>query len=164
MRRQVADRGVLAAERAGRVALQPHGAEPRIERIPQQQPARQPFPDPEDELQHLGSLQRAHHARHRAEHAGFRTGGHQPFGRGFGVQAAMAGMRFTLMPTEDRKLPLEAQHGRRDQRPAEQVAGITQQEAGGEIVGAVADDVVGPDDFQGVLTGCLLYTSDAADE
>ena len=52
---------------------------------------------------------------------------------------------------EHRKLALEAQHGGGDQRAAGQHAGIGEQEAGGEIVGAVADDVVARDQVERVV-------------
>ena len=57
------------------------------------------------------------------------------------------------MRLEHRKLALEAQHRRRDQRLPRQHAGIGDEEAGGEIVGAVADQVVGPDQRQGIGGG-----------
>ena len=52
-----------------------------------------------------------------------------------------------------RKLALEAQHRGGDEGAAGQHAGVGDEEAGGEVVGAVADDVVAGDQRQGVVGG-----------
>ena len=61
----------------------------------------------------------------------------------------MAGVRRASMRLEGAELALEAQHGGGDEGAAEQVAGVAEQEAGGEIVGAVADEVVARDQLAG---------------
>ena len=71
--------------------------------------------------------------------------------RRFGIQAAVA--RAAGVRLEHRKLALEAQHRGRHQRAARQHAGVGHQKARGEIVGAVADDVVARDQRQRVVGG-----------
>ena len=90
-------------------------------------PARR-LADAQDFLQHLGRLQRAHHAGHRAQHAGLAAGRHQAGRRRRRVEAAVA--RAAGMRPEHRELPLEPQHRGRDQGAPRQHAGIGQQEAG----------------------------------
>ena len=65
------------------------------------------------------------------------------------IQAAVA--RAALMRLEHRKLAVEPQHGGGHQGPLRQRAGIGHQEARGEIVGAVADDVVVAEQVQRVV-------------
>ena len=48
-------------------------------------------------------------------------------------------------------MPVEGTDGGEDQRLCREIAGIVDEIAGGEIVGAVGDDVVVPDDVDGVL-------------
>ena len=74
-----------------------------------------------------------------------------PSGGGFGIQAAVAGAALVQVRLEDRELALEAQHRGGDQRAPAQHAGIGHQEARGEIVGAVADDVVARDQVERVV-------------
>ena len=52
---------------------------------------------------------------------------------------------------EDRELALEAQHRCRDERAAAERAGVGEQEAGREIIGAVAYDIVLRDEIRGII-------------
>ena len=53
----------------------------------------------------------------------------------------MAGI-FVDMALKHRKLAFKTQHGGGDERLFQQMAGIAQQKSGGEIIGAIADDIV----------------------
>src|SRR5262249_22932270 len=60
---------VLAADRALRVAAQGDLVEGRVERVEEHQPAGERLADPQQVLEGLGGLQRAHDPRQHAEHA-----------------------------------------------------------------------------------------------
>src|SRR6185437_4626263 len=78
------------------------------------------------------------------------AGGDQAGGWGFGVEAAVAG---TLLGGEDAGLALEAVDGAVGVGLAGEDAGVVDEVAGLEVVGAVGDDVVAPEDLQRIRTG-----------
>src|SRR5689334_19066327 len=80
----------VAARRALRIAAQPELAEPRLDRVVDQQAAGQRLAQPEDQLDRLGRLQDAHDAGQDAEHP--RLGARRRLlgGRRLRVQAAVA--------------------------------------------------------------------------
>ena len=85
-----------------------------------------------------------------AQHSAFGAARHQAGRRRLGIQAAIA--RAALI-SEHRGLPFEAENRAVDVRLVQQHAGVVHQIAGGEVVGAVDDDVVILEDLERVLAG-----------
>jgi hypothetical protein len=100
-------------------------------------------------------LQGSHHSGDGAENSGLRARGHRPRRRRFGKQAAIIRFRIAvgraLEGAEGGQVAVEGSYSGEDQRPFGQIAGVVDQIARGEIVGAVGDDVVIGDDLDGVL-------------
>ena len=107
--------------------------------------------DAQDLLDHLDRLQGADHAGGGAEHAALGAGRDQVRRRLGREQAAIAGMRRTEMRLVGRELALETLHRGADQGLAEAQAGGVHGIAGGEVVGAVGDQIVGLDHAGGVV-------------
>src|SRR5215813_8520351 len=63
----------VAARRARRIAAQLELAEPRLDRVVDDESTGEHVAEPEHELDRLGRLQNAHHAGQHAEHAGLGT-------------------------------------------------------------------------------------------
>jgi hypothetical protein len=109
------------------------------ERVVQDDPPDRNVPDPGDELERLGRLQRAHDSRHDAEHARLRARCHRARRRGLGEHAAVA--RAASGPP-DAELAGEGVHRRPHVRDPCERAGIADEIAGREVVRPVQDDVV----------------------
>ena len=105
-------------------------------------------PAPMIQLDRLECLDAADDPRQHAEHAAFGAARHESRRWRLGVEAAIAG---AFLRVEHRRLSLEAEDAAVDIRLAEQHAGVVDEIARGEIVGAVHDDVVLADDVERVL-------------
>ena len=114
-----------------------------VERVVDHQPAQQRLADAGDQLDRLG----AHHRRDRgaqdAQHAALGAGRHHARRRRLGVEVAVVEAEPVggVLP-EHRHLPLEAVDRTPHVRLARQYRGVVDQVAGGEVVGAVQDQVV----------------------
>ena len=93
-------------------------------------------------------MDHADHARQYSEHAAFSAARHKPRRRRLGIQAAIAR---ALLRVEDRRLTLEPEDRAVHIGLARQHARVVDQIAGGEVVGAVDDDVVIGEQLQRVL-------------
>ena len=137
-----------AAGRAVGVLAELQLAELHLQRVKDQQTPLQRLAGAEDELDGFVRLNRADDAGQHSEHAAFGAARHQP-GRGrLGIEAAVAG---AVRQREDRRLPFEAEDAAVDVGLAEQHAGVVDEIARGEVVGAVRDDVVRAEDVERVL-------------
>ena len=141
---------VGSAGRAAWIFAQLERAEVHAQRVDKQQSADQRLADAEDELDDLGRLDDSNEAGEDAEDAALGAGGDQAGGWGFGVEAAVAG---TFLGGEDAGLALEAEDGAVGVGLAGEDAGVVDEVAGLEVVGAVGDDVVVPEDLEGVGRG-----------
>src|SRR5688572_23363080 len=114
-----------------------------VEQAPDQRLA-----EAEQELHRLDRLERPDHAGQRAEHAGVGAGGRELGRRGRGIEAAVArpAARGRLRP-EDRDLALEAVDRAVHVGEAELHAGVVDEVARGEVVGAVDHDLVAAQDI-----------------
>src|SRR6266511_2463970 len=147
---QLGDGRVLAADRALRVLANADVLERQLQRVVDEQPPDQRVADAGDELDRLVGLDRADRGAEHAEHAALGAGGNHARRGRLGVQAAVAG---TVLGPEDAGLPIVAVGRAPHVRLALEHAGVVDQVAGGEVVGAVHDQVVVADDPAGVLGG-----------
>jgi len=120
------------------VAAQPHLVERRIERVEQDQPPGRRLADPEEQLERLTRLQRAHDPRQDAEHAALGARRRQLGRRRLREEAAIAR---PFVGLEHRQLALEAEDRGVYHRNVVAQARVVQQVARGEVVGAVDDHV-----------------------
>ena len=148
---QVGDGGVLAAERAGGVAGKFDRAHAGGECVPQQEAAGEAVADAEISLSASVACRVPMTPVTAAEDAGLAAGGHQAGGRRGRVQAAIAGAAGVGL--EDGELAVEAQHAAETRVAPGQGAGVGDQEAGVEIVAAVADQVVAGNEVEGIGGG-----------
>src|SRR5699024_10015370 len=90
-----------------------------------------------------------------AQYACLCTAGNQPGGRGLRKQVPVVGPAGSLSVhiVENGNLPFELENGAVDIRFVEHHAGIIDQVARGEVVGAVSYHIVIPDNFQRIFTG-----------
>ncbi len=141
---------VRAAGGAVGVLAQLEGAEAHAERVDEQQAADERLADAEDELDDLGGLDDADEAGKDAEHAAFGAAGDEARRRRLGVEAAVAG---AFLGGEDAGLAFEAEDAAVGVGLAGEHAGVVDQVAGLEVVGAVGDDVVVLEDLERVGAG-----------
>src|SRR5437899_5530558 len=151
------DRGVFSADRALRVAPQPHLAESRVEGVKEEIAADEGLSDPEKELEGLVRLDRPDDSGKHAEDTRLRARGRELRRRRLVEQAAVA-RAFEWLEHGD--LPLESVDGAVDHRLAPLDRRVVQQVTRGEVVGAVDDDVVVRDDPVDVLGGEALLVRD----
>jgi len=104
----------------------------------------------DNELDGFKRLKRADDAGEHTENAAFGARGNEAGGRGFGIEATIAG---AVGHAEDSDLALEAEDGAVDVGLAEEDAGVVDEVAGGEVVGAVDDYVVILEEFESVGAG-----------
>ena len=136
---QFRDRRMLAADRALRVAVDLDLAEFQGFGVVGQQAAGQQVADAEQELDGLGGLERADHARQHADHARLGAGGNRVLRRRLRKDAAVAGR---LAGFDRQRLPVEPQNAAVGVRLLPEHAGIVDQELRREIVGAVDHEIV----------------------
>ena len=105
-------------------------------------------PAAQNQLDGFGGLDHADQARQNAEHAAFGARGNQARRRRLGIEAAIAR---PVLGREHAGLAFETENRAVDVRFASQHAGVVDQVAGWEIVGAVGDDVVFAEDVQRVF-------------
>ncbi len=123
---------------------QRHLPPPRAQRVEDEQPAEQRLAQPGDELDRLGRHERADLSAQRAEHAGLVARLH---GRGVGrlgedVAQPRPGHAAGRGRPEHRDLRVEPEHRAPHERQAQARARVVDEVAGGEVVGAVDDEVV----------------------
>ena len=147
---ELGDGGVVAADRALGILAQLEFAEAHVERVDEQQAADERLALAEDELDDLSGLNDADQAGKNAQHAALGATGDQARRRRLGIEAAIAGAVFG---GEDAGLALKPENRPVDVGLAQQHAGVVDQIAGGEVVGAVGDDVVVLEDLEGVGAG-----------
>ena len=123
-----------------------------------QQPADERSAFAERELQNFRRLDAADDAGQHAEHAAFRATRHHARRRRFGIKAAIT--RPAQMRRKHAGLAFETENRAIDIRLFEQHAGVVGQIARREIIRAVHDDVVGPDDVERVFGGDARVVDD----
>ena len=139
-----------AADRAIGILAQLQLAEAHGERVDEEQAADQRLAFAEDQLDDFGGLDDADDAGKNAQDAALGAAWDKA-GRGrFGVEAAVARAFFG---GEDAGLALEAEDAAVGVGLVEQHAGVIDQVAGLEVVGAVGNDVVLGEDLEGVGAG-----------
>ena len=131
--REIADRRMVAAERAGWIAFERHGAKARRPRLVDQKPRRHALADTGDFLDDFQRLQRAHDAGSGAEHAGFRARARRTRWRRFGKKTAIAGTA-VIVRLEGRQLTVKFGDRCEHQSPLGKVAGVVDQEARREVI------------------------------
>ena len=118
-----------------------------VERVVDEERAAERRAGAGDELDRLERHHRAHDAGERADHAGLGAGGDELGRRRLGEEALVAGAAARRVEERDLALPLA--HRRGDERAAGGDAGGVDEVAGGEVVAAVEDEVVGRDEAGG---------------
>lgn len=101
-----------------------------------------------EELDCLHSLQAANNSREHAQDTGFRSCRHGTFRRKLGEQAAVAGA--TEVWGENRDLAFELGDGPVDERFFLEKSGVVGAKAGGEIIGAVQDQIIAGEQIETV--------------
>ena len=125
--------------------------EAHLEGIKQQQTAAEGGADAGDDLDRFGGLDHPNDSRQHPHNSAFSAGGDQARRWRLGEEVAVVGA-FGIQ-VEHRGLTFKAEDRAIDIGLAEQHAGVIDEVARGEVVGAVANDVVGTNDLQRVLTG-----------
>lgn len=115
--------------------------------VEERHPAQQGTPDAGDQLDGLRHHERTDGGAEHAEHAALAAGRHGTRRRRLGIQVPVR--RAELLP-EDADLPVKTEDRTPDVRLAEDRRGVINEVAGGEVVGAVEDEVVAGKEFQGV--------------
>src|SRR5216684_3067300 len=128
-----------------------------VERVIDHQPPDQRVADPGDDLDRLVDLDGPDRGAEHAEDSALGARGHHARRRRFRVQAAVA--RAVLGP-EDAGLSVEPVDRSPDVGLAEQHARVVDQVAGGEVVGAVHDQVVGLEHLHRVVGVQPLFVHD----
>src|SRR5580658_9701897 len=141
---------VGSAGGAAWILAQLEGAEVHAQSVDEKQATDEWVADAEDELDDLGGLNDSDEARQDAEDAAFGAGWDQAGGWGFGVEAAVA---VAFLGGEYRGLALKAEDGTVCVGLACEDAGVVDEVARLEVVGAVGDDVVVLEDLEGVGRG-----------
>src|SRR5690606_26793564 len=120
------------------IAPQLELAETHPERVVDEEAADEGLTGAEDDLDGLGGLDHPDDAGEDAEDTALRAARHEAGRRRLRVEAAIAR---AALRREDAGLPLEAEDAAVGVRLAEQHAGVVDQVARREVVGAVEDDV-----------------------
>ena len=166
-RDRVAGRGVLrlvrhhAAEhvvvdqlgdlRRARVLADPHRPVGHLQGVVDHQPTQQRLADPGDQLDRLVHHDRADRRAQHAQHAALGARRNHAGGRRLGVEVAVVEpLPVRRVLPEHRRLALEPEDRAPHVRLAQQHGGVVDQVAGGEVVGAVQDQVVVPEDVEHV--------------
>ena len=136
---ELGDARVAPADGAVRVGADGQGVPGLAQRVMDEQPAGQRLTDAEEQLDRLGGLDRADGRAQHAEHPALGAARHRPGRRRLGEDAAVAG---PVARPPHRDLAVEAQDRAPDVRLAEHDAGVVDEVAGREVVGAVDDEVV----------------------
>ena len=119
--------------------------------IEQQQPAAEGGADAGDDLHRLGGLDHADDSGQHAHHAALGAGGHHARRRRLREKVPVVGAG--CIQVEHRGLTFKAEDRAVDIWLTQQHAGVVHQVAGGEVVRAVADQVVAGNDLQGIFAG-----------
>uniref|UniRef100_A0A8B9IZ10 Dolichol-phosphate mannosyltransferase subunit 1 n=1 Tax=Amazona collaria TaxID=241587 RepID=A0A8B9IZ10_9PSIT len=98
------------------------------------------------DLQHFQGLYAPHDAWHNTQHSPICTVGHCLRWRGLGEETPVAGPALVVVHDQ---LPLQPEGAAGHQGLPSQNTGVIHQVPGGDVVGAVGDDVVLPDQLQG---------------
>ena len=144
---QFFDGRVRAADGAVGILAELEVAEVHAQRVDQQEAADERLADAEDELDDLGRLDDADEAGQDAEDAALGAGRDEARRRRFGIEAAVAR---AFLGGEDAGLALEAEDGAVGVGLAGEDAGVVDEVARLEVVGAVGDDVVVLEDLERV--------------
>ncbi|OLB73875.1 MAG: hypothetical protein AUI16_16080 [Alphaproteobacteria bacterium 13_2_20CM_2_64_7] len=129
--------------------LEAHGAG-----VEHEEPPDEPLAETDDFPDHFERHQRAKHAGERAEDAGLRAGRNRAGRRRLGEQAAVGrvgrSVGFALVRAQRGERAVENADGGGDERLLGEETGIRDEIARGEIIGAVGNDVVAPDERERV--------------
>ena len=119
--------------------------------IKEEQPAAQGGADTGDDFHGLGGLNHPNDSGEYAHHAALGAGRNHARRRWLGEEVAV--VRALGIQVEHRGLAFKTEDRAVHVGFAEQHAGVVHQVTGREVVGAVANDVVTPNDLEGVVTG-----------
>src|ERR1700732_2814018 len=143
-----------AADGALRIFAQLQFAEAHGESVEEQETADKRVTFSDDQFKGFRGLNRADDSWKHAENSAFGARGHQA-GRGrFGIEAAVAR---AAGRSEDANLSFKAENRAVHVRLAEKDAGVVYKIAGGEIIGAVNDDVVVLHYVERVVAGQMRF-------
>ena len=143
---EMVDGGVLSADGALRIVLGVDGAELHLLGIEGEQAVGEQAAHAGEVFQRLGCLYGAEHAGYGSQYACLRTGGYGSCWGRF-LEHASITRRAGQM---GERLTLEAQYAAVGEGLASHDAGIVDEELHGEVVGAVNDEVILPDDVEGI--------------
>jgi len=157
---ELVNRAMAATHRAVRILAEFELAKLHGESVKKNQPAFERIALADDELDGFEGLERANDARKHTEDATFGARGDQA-GRGWlGIEAAVAR---AIGHAENGDLTFEAEDGAVNIGLAEEDAGVVDEVTSGEIVGAIDDDVIVLEEFEGVGAGELGLVSGDTD-
>lgn len=159
---EVGEDGVIAAENAGGVARESKRFEAGGKRVVDEQATDEGLADASEEFNDFEGLQAADHAAEGAEHAGFGTIGHEAFGGRRGKKTTEA--RTAKVRGEHGDLTLELKDAAVDEGATGEEGGVIVEVAGGKVIGAIDDHVVGRKKCEGVGGGDTLGVWHDVDE
>ncbi len=154
--------GGFAAQDAGRIAGKGERFEARREGVVGEEATNEGFADAGEELDDLEGLQAADDTAQGAEHAGFGTIGHEALGGRRGKKTTVA--RTAEVRGEHGDLALEFKDAAVNEGAAGEDGGVVVKVAGGEVIGAIDDHVVGGEEREGVGGGDAFGVKDDVDK
>ncbi len=113
------------------------------------------------ELDRFHRLKTSNHTREHAQDTGFTSCRDGPFGRWFRQEAAVT--RSTEVGSEDGELSFELKDGPVDERHLQKKGSVIGGKAGGEVVGAIEEGIVGGEEFERVGGGELPWVKNDFD-
>jgi hypothetical protein len=143
------DAGVLTAKRAVGIAFDFDFAEGGGEGAVVDETTEGRLADLREELDRFHRLEAANDSREHAQDTCFGSGGDGAIGRGFREEAAVAGA--PEVGGKDGDLAFELENRSVDEGLFEKVSGVVGGEAGGEVIGAIEEGVVGGEEVEGVF-------------
>ncbi len=146
---RLCDGGVFAAERAIGIASNFDFAKGRGEGPVVNETAEGRFSKFGQELDRFHGLEASYDSREHAQDTGFGSCRDGTFGRSLGKEAAVAGA--AEVRGEDGDLAFELEDGAVNEWLLEEVGRVVGGEAGGEIIGAIEDGVVGSEKVEAVF-------------
>jgi len=134
-----------------RIALDFDFAEGGAEGAVVDEPAERGGADSGEEFDRFHGLEAANDSWEHAQDTCFGSGGDGAFGWRFGEEAAVAGA--AEVGGEGGDLALELENSAVDEGFFEEEGGVVCGEAGGEVVGAIEEGIVGGEEVEGVFGG-----------
>src|SRR5207247_1662202 len=158
---QFVDGGVVATERAVRVAAQFEFLEPHIERVEEQQAADEGTAFAQSQLEDFRGLNAADNAGQHAQDTPFGATGHHPGRRRFRIKTPIAGA--AEVRRENARLAFETKNRAVNIWFLEQDAGVIGEITRGKVIRAIDNDVVLAEDLAGVVAGKADLVQDDVD-